>query len=427
MGALPSLSMAPLSLSAWLERLESQHPVEIDLGLDRVSAVAHKLGLLSSVPTTLTVAGTNGKGSVVAVLSAALVHSGKRVGRYTSPHLNRFNERICIDDVEVQDAELVAAFEAIEDASTVISLTYFEVATLAALWIFRQRNVDVQVLEVGLGGRLDAVNIIDANLSVVTSIGLDHTDWLGDSRELIAVEKAGVARSGQPCIVADPDPPHSLLSTLDAIEAKALLVNREWRVVGGAVQTASQQRYQLPDNTGLLPVNMAAAIQALELSGLVTVDQSLVDRLGSLRLTGRLSRIQKRNFELVLDVAHNIESVSQLVQFLKDHPVTGRTAAMFGVMGDKPIRDMLSLCESAFDEWHLIDLCHVPRAMSTDRLAELLEPMGVASTRGPFADLWQSLMTRVSTIDRIVVFGSFFSVGEATAYLAAHHHDGEQN
>ena len=427
MGALPSLSMAPLSLSAWLERLESQHPAEIELGLDRVSAVANKLGLLASPPTTLTVAGTNGKGSVVTVLSAALVHSGKRVGRYTSPHLNRFNERICIDDLEIQDTELIAAFEAIEQASASISLTYFEVATLAALWIFRERDVDVQVLEVGLGGRLDAVNIIDADLSVVTSIGLDHTDWLGDSRELIAIEKAGVARPGQPCVVADPNPPHSLLSTLDAQGAQTSLINRDWAVVEDEMRTASHQRYQLRGNTGLLPVNMAAAIQALELSGLVTVDQSLVDHLASVSLTGRLSRMQMEHYELLLDVAHNVESVSQLAQFLKDHPVSGKTVAVFGVMGDKPIRDMLSPCETAIDEWNLIDLCHVPRAMSTDRLAEFLEPMGAAIKYGPFPDLWQSLMTRVTTGDRIVVFGSFFSVGEATAYLSAHQHDGEQN
>ena len=343
MGALPSLSMTPLSLSAWLERLESQHPVEIELGLDRVSAVADKLGLCSSPPTTLTVAGTNGKGSVVTILSAALVRSGKRVGRYTSPHLNRFNERVCIDDVEVLDDELVAAFDAIEYASATISLTYFEVATLAALWIFRERDVDVQVLEVGLGGRLDAVNIIDANLSVVTNIGLDHTDWLGDTRELIAIEKAGVARLGQPCIVADPDPPDSLLSTLGAVGAKIFLINRDWHVVGGEMRTESDQRYQLSGNTGLLPVNLGAAIQALELSGLVTVDQSLVDHLASVSLTGRLSRMQTENYELVLDVAHNVESVSQLAQFLREHPVSGKTVAVFGVMGDKPVRDMLSL------------------------------------------------------------------------------------
>ena len=427
MGALPSLSMTPLSLSAWLERLESQHPVEIELGLDRVSDVAQTLGLLSSPPTTLTVAGTNGKGSVVTVLSAALVQSGRRVGRYISPHLNRFNERICIDDVEVEDVELVAAFEAIEDASGAISLTYFEVATLAALWIFKEQKVDVQVLEVGLGGRLDAVNIIDADLSVVTSIGLDHTDWLGDSRELIAIEKAGVARSGQSCVVADLDPPDSLLSTLDALGATTFLVNRDWHVVGDDVQTASHQRYQLPENTGLLPVNVGAAIQALELSGLLTVDQSLVNHLASVSLTGRLNRIQKGDFELVLDVAHNVESVSQLVKFLSNHPVPGKTFAVFGVMGDKPIRDMLSLCESAFDEWSLIDLCHVPRAMSTDRLSVFFEPMGAAINQGSFEDLWHSLMTRVMTGDRIVVFGSFFSVGEATAFLAEHHHDGEQH
>ena len=427
MGALPSPNMAPLSLSTWLERLESQHPVEIELGLERVSAVAHKLGLLTSPPPTLTVAGTNGKGSVVSVLSAALVHSGKRVGRYTSPHLNRFNERISIDDVEVQDAELVAAFEAIEAASAAISLTYFEVATLAALWIFRERSVDVQVLEVGLGGRLDAVNIIDADLSVITSIGLDHTDWLGDSRELIAIEKAGVARAAQPCVIADADPPRSLLSSLDALGAQTCLINREWRISDGEMQTANHQRYRLPDTTGLLPVNVGAAIQALELSGLVTIDQSLVDQLASVSLTGRLSRLQMPSFELLLDVAHNVESVSELVQFLRDHPVSGKTIALFGVMGDKPIRDMLSECETAFDEWNLIDLRHVPRAMSTDRLAEFFEPMSTAVNQGLFSDLWQSLLARVTTGDRVVVFGSFFSVGEATAYLAAHRHDGEQN
>ena len=427
MGALPSPNMAPLSLSAWLERLESPHPVEIELGLERVSAVAHKLGLLTSPPQTLTVAGTNGKGSVVTVLSAALVHSGMRVGRYTSPHLNRFNERICIDDAEVQDPELVAAFEAIEAASAAISLTFFEVATLAALWIFRERSVDVQVLEVGLGGRLDAVNIIDADLSVITCIGLDHTDWLGDSRELIAIEKAGVARPAQPCVIADADPPSSLLSTLDALGAQSCLINREWRIGGGEMQTAEHQRYRLTDTTGLLPVNMGAAIQALELSGLVTVDQSLVDQLASVILTGRLSRLQMPSFELVLDVAHNVESVSELVQFLRDHPVSGKTVAVFGVMGDKPIRDMLSECETAFDEWNLIDLRHVPRAMSTERLAEFFEPMSTAFNQGLFSDLWESLLARVTTGDRVVVFGSFFSVGEATAYLAAHRHDGEQN
>ena len=216
--------------------------------------------------------------------------------------------------------------------------------TAAQLYLEEHRRrfgVDVQVLEVGLGGRLDAVNIIDADLSVVTSIGLDHTDWLGDSRELIAIEKAGVARPGKPCVVADPDPPNSLISTLDALGATTFLINREWRVVGGEMQASSHRRYQLPDNTGLLPVNMGAAIQALEVSGLVKVDQSLVNHLASVRLTGRLSRIQTEDFEVVLDVAHNVESVSQLVQFLKDHPVSGKTAAVFGVMGDKPIHDML--------------------------------------------------------------------------------------
>jgi dihydrofolate synthase/folylpolyglutamate synthase len=228
-------------------------------------------------------------------------------------------------------------------------------------------------------------------------------------------------------VIADADPPSSLLSSLDALGAQTCLINREWCIGEGEMQTANHQRYRLPDTTGLLPVNIGAAIQALELSGLVTVDQSLVDQLASVSLTGRLSRLQMPSFELLLDVAHNVESVSELVQFLRDHPVSGKTIAVFGVMGDKPIRDMLSECETAFDEWNLIDLPHLPRAMSTDRLAEFFEPMSTAFNQGLFSDLWESLLARVTTGDRVVVFGSFFSVGEATAYLAAHRHDGEQN
>ena len=174
--------MSRLSLSEWLDALQSQHPTEIDLGLDRVSAVADAMGLLTLPPTTITVAGTNGKGTVVSVLSRVLSYSGLCVGRYMSPHLVRFNERVCINDREVEDADLVAAFEAIEQARGDVSLTYFEAATLAALYTFRAHQVDVQILEVGLGGRLDAVNILDADLTVITSIGLDHTDWLGDDR-----------------------------------------------------------------------------------------------------------------------------------------------------------------------------------------------------------------------------------------------------
>ena len=424
MGASLSRHMAPLSLSGWLQRLESQHPVEIDLGLERVASVAEKLGLITSPPPTITVAGTNGKGSVVAVASALLELSGLQVGRYTSPHLNRFNERICINGAEASDEDLTLAFDVIEQARGAISLTYFEAATLAALWIFRQRNVDIQVLEVGLGGRLDAVNILDADVSVITSIGLDHMDWLGDDREQIAIEKAGVARAQRPCIVAEGDPPRSLLVSLDERGAVNCMVNRDWRIANGVVQLASGKNFQLPGIKGLLPQNIGAAIQALEVGQFCSLSQDLLDQISGLSLPGRLSLHQLGSVELVLDVAHNVEAVVKLAQFLTQRPVTGKTIALFGVMGDKPIRDMIAACESVFDEWNLIDLSHVPRAMDPDRLVEMLKPKERIGAQGSFADLWGSVLPRSGAGDRIVVFGSFFSVGEATQLLSGQQGEG---
>ena len=219
-----------LSLPEWLERLESQHPTEIDLGLERVSAVAGAMGLLDHKIHTFSVAGTNGKGSVVCVLDHALRHAGFNVGVYTSPHFHRFNERICLNGREAEDSELVMAFEAVERYRGSVSLTYFEFSTLAALWLFRECSVDHQVLEVGLGGRLDAVNIVDADVSVVTSIGLDHMDWLGSDRAQIAIEKAGIARSNKFCVVAEADPPTTLVDTLRTVGAKGLFINADIRV-----------------------------------------------------------------------------------------------------------------------------------------------------------------------------------------------------
>lgn len=418
--------MPDLSLQDWLSRLESQHPVEIELGLDRVAAVARVMGLLDAPPPTFTVAGTNGKGSVVAVLSAALQGAGLRVGRYTSPHLLHFNERICIDGTEAADQALIDAFAEIESARGAISLSYFEVATLAALWLFRERSVDVQVLEVGLGGRLDAVNILDADVSVVTSIGLDHTDWLGNDRSQIAIEKAGVARPGRPCIVADIDPPASLLEDLHKRGVDTRLIGRDWRVEGDRLCTASGATYRMPEIDGLLSENVAAAIQALEAGQQCDLNQSAIDQLSAVRVPGRLSRRDVGPVEVILDVAHNVESVSRLIQFMNSNPVSGKTLAVFGVMGDKPIRDMLACCSGAFDEWNLIDLGHVPRAMPVADLAHMLHPELVVGDHGPFSDIWDSIKMRSHAGDRVVVFGSFFTVGEALLVLEAGDHNGER-
>ena len=410
--------MGALMLSDWLDQLQLQHPVEIDLGLDRVTRVAADLDLLEAVPTTFTVAGTNGKGSVVEVLSSLLVGTGRSVGSYTSPHLLRFNERIRIDGHEVSDSDIVEAFETIDRARGDISLTYFEVATLAALWIFRDRDVDVQVLEVGLGGRLDAVNIIDAHVAVVTSIGLDHIDWLGDDLAQIAVEKAGVARADRPCVIAEGDPPASLRTRLDEIGAESLWVGRDWSVSDSHVTLSSGHELSLPPVSGLLPQNVGAAMEALYQSGLLTVDQLLTCSVPTLSVPGRLNRQLRAELDVVMDVAHNVESAKVLIDYLQAHSTLGKTKAMFGVMGDKPIHDIIAACAGVFDEWHLIDLSHIDRAMAVDVLADVLSGESVVA-RGRFEELWPAVRNRSGQGDRIVIFGSFFSVGEALAFFNA--------
>ena len=405
-----------LSLGEWLDRLASQHPTEIDLGLDRVLTVAEALGVLRGAPKTITVAGTNGKGSVVALLTAGLKAMGQVVGTYASPHLLRFNERISIDEAEADDAEIVAAFEHIEAVRGDVSLTYFESATLAALWLFRQRDVDVQVLEVGLGGRLDAVNILDADVSVITSIGLDHTDWLGPDRAAISLEKAGVARQNCPCIVAESDPPDALLAALDDRGAETLLIGRDWRVGDTGLLTAKGRSEPLPAASGLLASNIGAAIQALEVADCGEVTEAVLLQMEGVQLLGRLSQRIMNGVEYVFDVAHNTESVKALVHHLAQTNAPGATRAVFAVMGDKPIHDMISACEGVFDEWNVIDLPQVPRAQSPAELIAVIGQDRVGDT-GPLERVWETLKGRCTVGDRVVIFGSFLLVGDAFSII----------
>ncbi len=414
-----------LTLSEWLERLESQHPTEIDLGLDRVAAVAEVLGMLHGVPKTFTVAGTNGKGSVVALLTAGLKAMGQVVGTYSSPHLLRFNERISIDETEAEDAEIVAAFEHIEAARGDVSLTYFESATLAALWLFRQHKVDVQVLEVGLGGRLDAVNILDADISVITSIGLDHTDWLGPDRACISREKAGVARQNRPCVVAESDPPDALMAALNDLGADALLIDRDWRIDDTVLQTAGGREAPLPAASGLLPSNIGAAIQALEVADCGELSEAVLAQMGLVQLLGRLSQRMINGVEYIFDVAHNTESVRALVRYLTDTAGIGVTRAVFAVMSDKPIHDMISACDDVFDEWNVIDLPQVPRAQSAAELVAVIGQDRVVDT-GSFERVWDALKRRCAVGDRVVIFGSFLLVGGAFSIINSGTEAGER-
>ena len=284
------------------------------------------------------------------------------------------------------------------------------------MWLFRQRDVDVQVLEVGLGGRLDAVNILDADVSVITSIGLDHTDWLGPDRAAISLEKAGVARQNCPCIVAESDPPDALLAALDDRGAETLLIGRDWRIGDTGLLTAKGRSEPLPAASGLLASNIGAAIQALEVADCGEVTEAVLLQMEGVQLLGRLSQRIMNGVEYVFDVAHNTESVKALVHHLAQTNAPGATRAVFAVMGDKPIHDMISACEGVFDEWNVIDLPQVPRAQSPAELIAVIGQDRVGDT-GPLERVWETLKGRCTVGDRVVIFGSFLLVGDAFSII----------
>ncbi|NND67555.1 MAG: bifunctional folylpolyglutamate synthase/dihydrofolate synthase [Halioglobus sp.] len=415
--------MSSATLASWLARIEQLHPEEIELGLDRVRSVAQRLELLPLAVPAVTVAGTNGKGSTVAVMEAVLVQSGTLVGAYTSPHFLRFNERIRVGGKEVTDSEIVAAFEAIEHARGETSLTYFEFATLAALAVFRAREVAVVLLEVGLGGRLDAVNIVDASVSVITAIALDHQDWLGDSLADIAREKAGVLRAGRPVIVSDPAPPAALWHAVEQIGAAPLYrLGQEFEVTaaddwcfrlagggGGEIRVAA--------NAALLPANVAGALQALAV--LDRLPQNVAAAVAGAAPRGRREALCVAGREYVLDVAHNPASVLKLVAYLSATHCNGRTIAVFSVMRDKDAGAMIESASSAVDAWFLADQPDNPRAERAAELAALLRARG--ATLVSVSDNVRQAFRRAQTVqgeeDRVVVFGSFFTVAAVMGQL----------
>ncbi len=409
--------MTEPTLASWLQRLERLHPTEIDLGLERVSRVAGRLGLLQPAVPVLTVAGTNGKGSTVAVMEAALLDKGCRAGVYTSPHILRFNERIRVAGEEASDADICMAFAAIEGVRGETSLTYFEFATLAALYLFQRSKVEFILLEVGLGGRLDAVNIIDPTVAVITSIGLDHRDWLGQDREAIALEKAGILRPDAPAVIADPDPPASLIQAAQEGAAQLYLWGRDFELgaSGGYLQRRDGSRLELPDLPpgALLPQNVAAALQALELAGIESEPARLPAVLSSVSLAGRRQSLSVAGREYLLDVAHNPESVAALLAYLDESPGSGKTLALFAVMSDKDIAGMLGLAGKHFDAWFLASLPGVARGEDAERVAALLRDAGehmISVSRNPCQALRRAQGV-MAVGDRLVIFGSFYTVG----------------
>ncbi|SAL17410.1 bifunctional folylpolyglutamate synthase/ dihydrofolate synthase [Caballeronia arvi] len=431
------------TLDAWLAHLEAAHPVGIDMGLTRIGRVKDALGLSFACPV-ITVGGTNGKGSTCAIIETILLRAGYRVGCHTSPHLLSFNERARIDGAEATDADLLEHFEAVEKAraslAEPVSLTYFEFTTLAILHLFASRGLDAVILEVGLGGRLDAVNIVDTDCAVITSIDIDHTDYLGDTREKIGFEKAGIFRAGKPAICGDPSAPQSLIDHAEAIGADLWLVGRDFRYEAqpgnerqqwsyiGREQRRSALAYPALRGANQL-INTSAALAALEAlrDRLPVSAQDIRLGLANVELAGRFQVLPGKP-QIILDVAHNPHAAAVLAQNLGNMGYFPYTYAVFGAMSDKDIEGVVKHLKSEIDHWNVTAL-PTPRAASAEHLEHALRESGVND--GPDSSVsrfetpaaaFQDALSRASENDRILVFGSFYTVAGVMAYRKSQHH-----
>jgi dihydrofolate synthase/folylpolyglutamate synthase len=415
-------------LAGWLAYIERQHPQAIALGLERVARVRDAIGLTPTVPI-ITVAGTNGKGSTCAILEAILEAAGYRVGLYTSPHLLRYNERVRIGGQEAGDAALVSAFARVEAARTGadedIPLTYFEFGTLAAVELFLRHSVDVMVLEVGMGGRLDAVNAFDADCAIVTSIGMDHMDYLGDTLDAIGREKAGVMRAGRPAVLADPAVSPSVLEHALAIGARLHRSGQEfgydretdaWSFRGA---TGRESGLPYPALRGRIQLqNASAALAALEaLSGRLPVSPRDLRRgLAGVELRGRFQLLPGRP-ALVLDVGHNPQAAAVLRENMSDMGPCSGTSAVFGMLRDKDIAGVVGLLARHIDRWFVCTL-PPPRGARATELAQVLRQAGVDAVRefeNP-ATAYAAACSGAGENDRIIVFGSFHTVADVIAF-----------
>ena len=416
----------PVDLDGWLQYIESRHAKSIDMGLDRVRAVRDQLGLEPDFPV-ITVGGTNGKGSTCAMLEAILDAAGFRVGCYTSPHLIRYNERVRVGRTPVDDDALCGAFAAVESARGDVPLTYFEFGTLAAVRHFQQAGVDVAILEVGLGGRLDAVNVFDADCAVITSVGIDHVDYLGPTRESIGFEKAGIVRTGRPVVVAEPDPPATLVDYIRTVGAQPLFAGVDFR----AIDEGTQWRYDGPGGlrAGLPWPALRGAYQIGNAAAAITALDALRDRCpvstGALReglttvaLPGRFQVLPGRPVT-ILDVAHNPHAAQCLAGALGAMEITGKTHAVFAMLGDKDIAGVARLVKPHVDRWYLAPLPG-PRGTDPEDLARALdeaEVLDAVERHASVAEAFAAARDAARPDDRILVFGSFLTVAAALDFL----------
>ena len=417
------------SLSDWLSWQEGLSPRAIDLGLERVGRVLRRLAHRSRFDCPLViVAGTNGKGSVVAYLEAIALAGGHRVCSYTSPHLLRYNERIRIDGIEIDDAALCNAFDRIDQARGDELLTYFEFGTLAAIDLFFNAAPDLVVMEIGLGGRLDAVNIMEPDVAVVTTVALDHCDWLGPDRESIGYEKAGVFRAGRPAVCGDSSPPQSLLHRAAKLRVALRLIGRDFRIE----RDAESWRYVGADAViGHLPIpplagefqldNAATAITALKsLAGLNTEVAAIRQGLRRVHLAGRFQVIRQHP-EVIVDVAHNSQAAMALASQLRQKPGNGRTVAIVAMLADKPVADVVASLADEIDCWYAAGLESVARGLPAGEMAAVVEQHnadGKLHSTETVAQACAQALSAVDGHDRIIIFGSFYTVAEALQFFA---------
>ena len=433
--------MTTRTLADWLQYIERIHPRTIDMGLERIRVVAQALKLGKPGKAVITVGGTNGKGSTVAFIESIARAAGWKVGAYTSPHLLAYNERVRIDGADVSDDALIEAFEAIEAARGDTQLTYFEYGTLAALWLFERARLDLAILEVGLGGRLDATNIVDADVAVITTVDLDHQDYLGDDRELIGAEKVGIARAWKPLVLGDDDPPSSVLGhayrigaptwriandfffkplppSLDA-DGKAQPARWQWREIG--------MRLELPVPRLAAPVQLrnaavaVAALRSLKKRPKPLPREAYSNGIANAQVGGRLQRFERGGVDLVVDVGHNPQAARALADWLRAAPATGRVIAVYAALSDKDVVGVAQALAPVIDHWHLAGLADAgPRGGDVEALAARLD--GTAAAGGTLHagvdEALQAARAQAQAGDRVLVFGSFHTAASALASLA---------
>ena len=435
-------SRRPADLVKWINYIQTLHSREIDLTLDRVEEVRQRLVPAGTKFRVFSIAGTNGKGSTAELISSICREAGYSIGKYTSPHILKFNERFNINGIDVDDQQLLLSFERVELARGKTRLTFFEFGTLIAIDLFDKAKIDVAVMEVGLGGRLDATNILDPDVAVVTSISIDHTAWLGDNLEDIAREKIGIARTGRPCVLGMPEPPQSIIDHCRQLGISPLIIGTHFRPeidpVAATWKWCSKDLAfeSLPavfHQWGSQINNAAVAIQAvLKLAAAQPVTAEAV-RAGITKssVSGRCQLIS-RSPAVVLDVAHNVDSVAVLLHFIQQLCITGQVYAVCGMMRDKQVAEALSQLKVVVDEWHFATIDN-PRAASAEQINTLLQeyssklkdgslPEGQKPAMKSFehdtaVDAYKAVRSKLQHNDCLIVFGSFFIVSDIIEVL----------